>query len=232
MGIKVAFSGDANLNCSGKGPEFTMAYLKSKEHFWNEFMATTGTDVYLESVLKDLDYDKNTLARMLPYDDFNNLLCGYWSANDHDAVDFGVSFNEGGDFLLNFNCRVDEERLAKIHEDSVPKKKPCYFWNVYKYHVDTDQLTLKGFIEWCNELYAIQYKKPRPKNNRIFVNPDMKIVTVNARFWNKDKIEKWLNDHGYTWTKTVEKRYQYHFDNPDDVELIDSDAELKARQTA
>lgn len=225
MGIKVAFTGDANKNCAGKGPEFTGMFLKGKEKFWNEFKETTGLNVYLIEVLNDLGYDKNTLARMLPYEEFDKIDRGYWDGNlSEDTIDFGITFNENGAFLLNFNCRIDETRAEK--------KKPCYFWEVYKYHVTADQLTLKGFVDWCNELYAIQYKKPRPKNNRIFVNPDMKVATVNARFWNKDKIEKWLNDHGYQWTMTTERRYQYKFDNPEEVELIDSDAELKARKSA
>lgn len=213
MGIRFEFNSEANPNCKGMGPEFTGLYLKSKESYWNQFKQAYGNELRLADVLRDLGCDIIT----------KEMECGYWPV-ENSNIDFGITFDENGSFLLNFNC--------DLREPEPKKKKPCYFWNLYKYHVTADQLTLRGFIDWCNELYAIQYKKQRPKNNRIFVNPDLKVVTVNARFWNKDAIEKWLNDHGYKWTVTVETRYQYRFDNPDEVELIDSDAALKARHSA
>lgn len=229
MGIKIAFSPDGNKNCAGKGPEFTSAFLKSKERFWNEFKKETETNVYLMAILNDLGYDENTLARMLPREEYDLLSRGVWSFDSEDSVDFGITFNEKGDFLLNFNCQITEKHEM---EPEVHEKKRCYFWKVYKYSVDISQITLKGWVEWCNELYKIQHGRPRPKNNRIFVNPDMETAMVKGRFWNKDRIEKWLNDHGYTWTQTIETKYQYPVKDTDDVELIDSDAELKARKSA
>ena len=224
MGFKIAFSPDGNKNCAGTGPEFTMKYLKTKEELCNEFKEATGSNVYLSSILDDLGYDKNTLARMLPRKQYAILDRCFWSFEENDIVDFGITFNENGDFLLDFNCRVPEAEE--------PEKKRCYFWKVYKYHVDISQITLRGWVDWCNELYQIQHGKPRPKNNRIFISPDMTTATVKGRFWNKDRIEKWLTDHGYSWTQTVETKYQFAVKDTDDVELIDSDAELKARKSA
>ena len=89
---------------------------------------------------------------------------------------------------------------------------------------------MKGWVDWCNELYEIQHGKPRPKNNRIFINPDIKEATVKGRFWNKDKIENWLNDHGYKWTLTEETKYQWKVTDPDSVILVDSDEELRSRR--
>lgn len=125
-----------------------------------------------------------------------------------------------------------EEIMEMETEQMVPEeeKKRCYFWKVYKYHVPAEEITLKGWVEWCNELYQIQHNRPRPKNNRIFVSPNMEVATVKARFWNRFKIEKWLSDHGYNWTMTVETKYQYPVENTEEVELIDSDEELMARR--
>lgn len=110
-----------------------------------------------------------------------------------------------------------------------PEKKRCYFWRVYKYHVGASQISLKGWIDWCNELYQIQHSKPRPKTNRIFIDPAMTVATVKARIWNKDRIEQWLNQHGYSWTVTVETKYQWEVENPNEVIFVDSDAEVEAR---
>ena len=222
MGIKMAFDSEANLNCRGKGPEFTGFYLKSKETYWNQFKIACGDEVKLSDVVNDLGYDMEMMHKIMP-DIAEKIDHGYWTSDPADIIDFGVSFDENGNFMLNFNCDMKEY---------VPEKKRCYFWKVYKYHVDISQITLRGWVDWCNELYQIQHGKPRPKNNRIFISPEMTTATVKGRFWNKDRIEKWLTDHGYSWTRTVETKYQYHFDNPDDVELVDSDAELKARKTA
>lgn len=222
MGIRMVFDSEANLNCQGKGPEFTGFYLKSKETYWNQFKEACKDEVRLSDIMNDLGYDMETMHKLMP-DIAGKINLGYWTASPEDVIDFGVSFDETGNFVLNFNCNMKEH---------VPDKKRCYFWKVYKYHVDISQITLKGWVDWCNELYQIQHGKPRPKNNRIFINPDMTTASVKGRFWNKDRIEKWLNEHGYSWTQTIETKYQYHFDNPEDVELVDSDAELKARRSA
>ena len=222
MGIKMAFDSEANPICRGTGPEYTRCYLKSKETYWNQFKIACGDEVKLSDVVSDLGYDMETMHKLMP-DIAEKIDRGYWTSNPADIIDFGVSFDENGNFMLNFNCDMKEY---------VPEKKRCYFWKVYKYHVDISQITLRGWVDWCNELYQIQHGKPRPKNNRIFISPEMTTATVKGRFWNKDRIEKWLTDHGYSWTQTVETKYQYHFDNPDNVELVDSDAELKARRSA
>ena len=222
MGIKMAFDSEANPNCQGKGPEFTGFYLKSKETYWNQFKTACEDEVRLSDVMNDLGYDMETMRIVMP-DIAGKIDHGYWTSDPADIIDFGVSFDENGNFMLNFNCGMKEY---------VPEKKRCYFWKVYKYHVDISQITLRGWVDWCNELYQIQHGKPRPKNNRIFISPEMTTATVKGRFWNKDRIERWLNDHGYSWTQTIETKYQYHFDNPEKVELIDSDAELKARRSA
>lgn len=109
------------------------------------------------------------------------------------------------------------------------KKRRCYYWKQWKYFVDAKDISLKGWIEWCDELYFIQHKKRRPASNHIFVNPDMDRAMVKARIWNKDKIEKWLNDHGYKWTMTVETRYQFPFENENEVILVDADANVKSQ---
>ena len=222
MGIKMAFDSEANALCQGKGPEFTGMYLKEKEIYWNHFKAARGDEVKLSDVVNDLGYDMGTMRIVMP-EIADKIDLGYWSDDIDSYIDFGVSFDENGNFMLNFNCDMKEH---------VPEKKRCYFWKVYKYHVNISQITLKGWVDWCNELYQIQHGKPRPKNNRIFISPEMTTATVKGRFWNKDRIEKWLTDHGYSWTQTIETKYQYHFDNPEKVELIDSDAELKARRSA
>ena len=113
--------------------------------------------------------------------------------------------------------------------NDISEKKPCYFWRQYRYHVDPDAITLKGWIQWCNELYKIQHGKPRSKANKIFVPDNLKDCTVKARIWNKDQIEKWLTDHGYEWYVTVETKYQFPFDDENEVWLIDSDAILLKR---
>ncbi len=102
-------------------------------------------------------------------------------------------------------------------------KRRCYYWRVWKYSVDSSTISLKGWITWCNELYRIQHNKPRPKNNKIFINPDMKDAIVKARSWNKDRIEEWLTSHGYSWTVTMETKYQFAFSSSDEVELVDAD---------
>lgn len=105
------------------------------------------------------------------------------------------------------------------------QKTPCYFWRIYKYYVDAGQITLRGWIDWCNELYQIQHGKKR--TGKIFVNPDMKRAMVKGRSWNKDRIEKWLDDHGYKWTCEEEIRYQYPVADPNSVRLIDADKEMR-----
>ena len=221
MGIKVVFNGESNPICQGKGPEAIASYLKTKEQSWNELKNICEPAVELSAVLSDLGYDIDAMDSLMP-EIAKDIHRGYWTSDDE--VDFGLTFNEDGAFLLNFNCRMrDPERVI------FPDKKRCYFWRVYKYHVDISQITLRGWVDWCNELYEIQHGKKRPKNNRIFINPDMTIATVKARSWNKDRIEKWLSDHGYQWTQTVDTKYQWAIDNPDDVILVDSDEELKKR---
>lgn len=103
-------------------------------------------------------------------------------------------------------------------------KPRCYYWKQWKFFVDADQITLKGWVKWCDELYYIQHGKHRPKNNKIFVNPDMDRAVVKARIWNRARIEKWLDDHGYKWTVTVETRYQFPFHDSSEVDLVDADA--------
>ena len=119
-----------------------------------------------------------------------------------------------------------EDDMTKEPEE--PRKR-CYFWRQYKYHVNANDISLKGWVVWCDELYEIQHGKKRPKKNKIFVNPDMQIATVKARVWNKDRIEKWLTDHGYNWTRTEEVKYQFPVTEGDGVVLIDSDAEVLAK---
>ena len=92
-----------------------------------------------------------------------------------------------------------------------------------------EQISLKGWIEWCNELYIIQHKKRRPKNSKLFVDPRMTRAIVKARVWNKDQIEKWLNDHGYEWTMTVETKYQFPFQDESEVILVNADENLGNR---
>ena len=234
MGIRIAFDSEAHFLCKGKGPEFTSAYLKNRESYWQQqFQVECWEVVPLTDVLKDIGYDMDELHKSAP-DIANSAELGYWENGVTEPIDFGISFDQNGNFLLNFNCDVAEAKPKEAETPAEPKtgKKRCYFWKVYKYHVDISQITLKGWVDWCNDLYKIQHGKPRPKNNRIFVSPDMVMATVKGRFWNKDRIERWLNDHGYSWTQTVETKYQYPVKEGDDVELVDSDAELKARKTA
>lgn len=106
--------------------------------------------------------------------------------------------------------------------------KPCYFWKVYKYAVPIEQITLKGWISWCNELYEIQHGKKR--TNRIYVDPEMKNAVVKGRIWNKDRIEKWLTDHGYTWTCSVETKYQYNTTGMENIVYVDVDERIRNRQ--
>lgn len=120
-----------------------------------------------------------------------------------------------------------ENNNVAISNETESKKRRCYFWKQWKYYVSMNDITVKGWIEWCNELYAIQHKKRRPNNNKIFINPEIDRAMVKARVWNKDRIEKWLNDHGYKWTMTVETKYQFPFEHEDDVILVDADAEIK-----
>ena len=109
------------------------------------------------------------------------------------------------------------------------EKRRCYFWKQWKYYVPVEQISLKGWIEWCNELYVIQHKKRRPKNSKLFVDPRMTRAIVKARVWNKDQIEKWLNDHGYEWTMTVETKYQFPFQDESEVILVNADENLGNR---
>lgn len=219
MGIKMVFDSEANLNCRGKDPETVGAYLKSKEAYWNQFKDVCGEQIKLSLVLMDLEYDPAELAKDIP-----EVASAYWEPTP-EPIDFGMTFDENGHFLLNFNCKVPEVAATPAPEE----KKRCYFWKVYKYSVDISEITLRGWVDWCNELYKIQHGKPRPKNNRIFINPDMKVAMVKGRSWNKNKIEKWLTDHGYSWTCAVETKYQWQVKEGEDVELVDSDAELMAR---
>ena len=223
MCVRVAFIGDSNKVCQGKGVEFTAKFLQSKEAYWNQFKLESGEEVLLSTILDDLGYNVDSMSTMNPKL-FNQIKYGYWSAEVDDLIDFGITFDEQGHFLLAFNCKMKEPEPAQ--------KKPCYYWKQYKYCVDISQITIKGWVEWCNELYEIQHNHPRPKNNRIFISPDMEVATVKARFWNKDKVEKWLNDHGYKWTLQEETKYQFRFDDPESVTLIDSDAVLKDRRSA
>jgi hypothetical protein len=228
MCVRVAFIGDSNRFCQGKGVEFTAKFLRCKEVYWNQFKLESGEPVMLSTVMEDIGYNVADVA-VMSFELYEQIKRGYWSEEIDDLIDFGMTFDEQGHFLLNFNCKLKEPEQVKEPQQ---EKKPCYFWKQYKYHVDISQITLKGWVEWCNELYEIQHGKPRPKNNRIFINPEMAVATVKGRFWNKDKIEKWLNDHGYKWTRTVETKYQFHFDNPDSVNLIDSDEELRNKKSA
>ena len=158
-------------------------------------------------------------------------------ANDHEIIAATYRIDEAyGTVQLDIEL-ADVDHTEGIHNEKGEEKamknakKPCYFWKQYKYSVDARDITLKGWVDWCNELYMIQHGRPRPRNNRIFINPDMETAIVKGRFWNKDKIEKWLDDHGYKWTMDIETRYQFPFESEDEVLLIDSDAELMARNT-
>lgn len=117
------------------------------------------------------------------------------------------------------------ENNENLENPTPVKKKPCYFWRLYKYYVDANQITLKGWIDWCNELYEIQHGKKR--TGKIFVNPVMRKAMVKGHSWNKDRIEAWLTNHGYSWTMEEEIHYQFPFNNLDEVELIDSDARIR-----
>lgn len=109
------------------------------------------------------------------------------------------------------------------------QQKPlCFYWKQWKFVVPIDQITLKGWIEWQTELYALQHRKARPKGNRIYIDTRLDKAVAKARFWNKDAIEKWLNDHGYTYTMTVETRYQFPFNDENEVRLMDADAKVRA----
>ena len=210
MGIKISFDAETNRECAGRGPEYAEAYFLNKARYWNDMHAARNDVIELPEILSDLGYNVTELRKRHP-----EIMGGYWDEGD---IVFNVSFDQEGLFLLDFNCKTRE-----IPEES--KKKRCYFWRIYKYHVSVDQISLSGWVEWCEELFRLQHGKPRPRNNKIFVNPDMKEAIVKARVWNKGQIEKWLNDHGYRWTYTTEIKYQYAFKNADDVELVDSDAE-------
>ena len=227
MGVKVAFIGESNRFCKGKGVGYTGEFLRLKEQFWNSNLQLNAYEpVLLSTVLDDLGYNVEEMMKLMPYME-ESIRNGAWT--NGDVIDFGMTFDQNGHFLLNFNCKMIEGANNMETMKSQDNKKRCYYWKTYKYHVSADQISLKGWAEWCNELFQIQHNTPRPQNKRIYINPNMDTATVKARFWNKDKIEKWLNDHGYKWTMTSETTYQFPFANPDEVELIDSDAELKAR---
>lgn len=225
MVTKFVFKSEENRNCQGKGPDFTGMFLKSKETWWNQFCASSGEVIKLPDVLTDLGFNADKMCEDVP-----EIRFGFWDPKSEDftGIDFGMTFNDEGDFILDFNCDYNIVEIPVPNATSAEEKKRCYFWKVYKYSVDISEITLKGWVDWCNELYQIQHGKPRPKNNRIFINPDMTTAMVKGRFWNKDRIEKWLTDHGYSWTQTVETKYQWPVKDTDDVELVDSDAELMA----
>ena len=108
------------------------------------------------------------------------------------------------------------------------KQKRCYFWRIYRYSVPVEQITLKGWIDWCNELYEIQ--NGRKRTSRIFIDSGMTVATVKGRVWNRDRIEKWLNDHGYSWTLETETRYQFDTTGMDNIVYVDSDEGILRRQ--
>lgn len=110
------------------------------------------------------------------------------------------------------------------------KKQSCYFWKIYKYYVPVEQITLKGWVTWCNELYKIRHGHTRP--GRIFIDPNMKRAMVKGRIWDREKIEKWLTDHGYSWTCTVETKYQYDYTNVENCVLIDADEDFLNKKEA
>lgn len=215
-GIRIPFDSEKNRVCKGKDPEFVHLYLAQKQRNWIWLKEELGRRVSLSEVLLDFGYDLKEVYKNHPEAQY-----GYWDEGSDNHLYINYSFDSEGRYLLEFNCEMEE-----------PKKKRCYFWRIYKYHVSVDQISLSGWVEWCDELFRLQHGKPRPKNNKIFVNPDMKEAIVKARVWNKDQIEKWLNDHGYRWTYTTEVKYQYAFKNADEVELVDSDAEVMARKSA
>jgi hypothetical protein len=121
------------------------------------------------------------------------------------------------------------DETARIPEQT---KRRCYYWKQWKFYVSTDQITLKGWLDWCNELFEIQRNRPRPKKNKIFVPIDLKEACVKARVWNKDQIQKWLDDHGYTWRVEETVKYQFKVENGEDVELIDGDAAFLQKKGA
>lgn len=225
MGIKVAFNDligpyGSKMESSAE----MMGFLRSKELYWNQVKELRRKPIQLSEIMNDLGYSMKDLRKLDP--EFASEIDGVgWGVEDDDHIDFGLASKINTEaldrdlrhILLEFNCDFKHE------------KKRCYFWKVFKYHVDANQISLKGWVDWCNELYKIQHGKPRPKN-KIFVDPDMTVATVKGRIWNKDQIEKWLNDHGYSWTMTVETKYQWEVTDPDSVILIDSDAEVEARK--
>lgn len=229
MGIKIAFNGDVNKITKGKEPGFALMFLTSKMNYWNDFKLMSAKPVLLSTILEDLGYNLN---KMTDKSFVEYIRRGYWSEDEADTIDFGIMNDdnhpaiqgENSHFMLNFNCKVKDDEKAADSE-----KKRCYFWKIYQYHVDVSQITMKGWVEWCNELYQIQHNKPRPKDNRIYINPDMEVATVKGRIWNKDKIEKWLDDHGYRWTQTVVTKYQWPITDENDVILVDSDVEIIAK---
>lgn len=219
--VKLVFNEASNWYQKGDSSELSHAFLKMKEEWWNQFHRAHPSIIRLTKVIDDLGYSLSSI-RMEDPDLADQIERGYWEENpDSDSrIDFGITFNEDGYFVLNFNCELSEKK---------PEKKRCYFWKIYKYTVPIEQITLKGWIQWCTELYEIQHGKPRPEGQRLFLNPGMESVSVKARFWNWKRIENWLKDHGYVWTQTVETKFQYPVENPDEVIFVDSDAELANR---
>lgn len=124
-----------------------------------------------------------------------------------------------------FSCRLKGATEMDTENKEI---KRCYFWKVYRYSVPVEQITLKGWITWCNELYEIQHGKKR--EGKIFVDSEMKYAVVKGRIWNKDRIEQWLTEHGYSWTCKVDTKYQFNTTGMENVVYINVDDEIERRQ--
>lgn len=246
--MKIIFDGNKNKNTMGTDPEFMMIFLKNKEHFWNEWRMVSHKPVTLYAVLDDLQIDMQD-SNLAPYLDEIRKSC--WTANGQLPIAFGlyepINQNawDGASNLavLEFNCDgeianadeiapYDTNRVIEGKTSSCVIKPRCYYWKQWKFHVPVEQITLRGWIQWCNELFQLQHGKPRPKSNQIFLNADMTEATVKARVWNRARIEQWLKDHGYDYTVTCETKYQFKFENPEDVELVDADVMPDKRKRA
>lgn len=125
---------------------------------------------------------------------------------------------------------MEENNKVTNETEMTNGKRPCYFWKQWKYYVDIEQISLKGWIEWCNDIYMIQHRKARPRGQKIYIDPRLERAVIKARLWNKDKTEQWLKDHGYKYTMTVETRYQFPFQDENEVVLIDADANACVRE--
>lgn len=233
--MNIIFDGSKNKNTQGTNSDFIKLFLQGKQKFWNDWREITKKPVTLFAVLNDMGFDFTD--KNLNMADIHRHC---WTADSEKPIDFGLDAPinrnawDGATTLvvLNFNCDAEiqtdicpsaELAMEKKESGSCVIKPRCYFWKQWKYHVSIDQITLPGWIQWCNELFQLQHGKPRPKNNHVFVNNDMTEATVKARVWNKARIEKWLKDKGYNYTVTCEMKYQFPFEKENDVILVDAD---------